>query len=178
MNLQNTTDILIPAWVDDVLTPVEKLAVHQRGLRHKAVSIFLIADGDILLQKRAAGKYHTPGLWANTVCTHPAWGEDTADTAQRRLAEELGITNVDLTFRRTLEYRADVGGDLIEHEVVDLFTGHVDHDLQLSINPDEVSETCWISPSDLRAKIADTPDLFTPWLKIYVAQYAQDIFTS
>ena len=66
---------LIPAWVDGDLVPLDKLDVHRRGLRHPAVSVFLL-DGDrFLIQRRALGKYHTPGLWANACCTHPLWGE-------------------------------------------------------------------------------------------------------
>ncbi|MEM9778369.1 MAG: NUDIX domain-containing protein, partial [Pseudomonadota bacterium] len=80
---------MIPAWVEGELTPVGKLEAHERGLRHPAVSVFVM-DGDrILLQQRALSKYHTPGLWANTCCTHPHWGEDPADCANRRLTEEL-----------------------------------------------------------------------------------------
>ena len=75
------TDIMIPAWVDGTLTPVEKIETHVRGLRHKAVSVFIVQGGDILLQQRAMDKYHTPGLWANTCCTHPHWGEAAADCA-------------------------------------------------------------------------------------------------
>ena len=63
--------IMIPAWVDGVLTPVEKLEVHQRGLRHKAISVFILRGTEVLLQRRALEKYHTPGLWANACCTHP-----------------------------------------------------------------------------------------------------------
>ena len=86
--------VTIPAWVDGVLTPVEKLEAHLKGLRHKAVSVFVIAGGEVLIQRRALGKYHTPGLWANTCCTHPEWGETAAACAVRRLREELGITAV------------------------------------------------------------------------------------
>ena len=70
------TKIMIPAWVDGTLMPVEKLAAHRRGLRHLAVSVFVVRDGAILIQQRALDKYHTPGLWANTCCTHPEWGEE------------------------------------------------------------------------------------------------------
>ena len=108
----------IPAWVNGVLTPVEKLEVHRRGLRHKAVSVFLTCGGEILLQRRALGKYHTPGLWANTCCTHPLWDETPAACARRRLREELGLAGLDPAFRHRLEYRADVGGGLTEHELV------------------------------------------------------------
>ena len=74
--------------------PVGKLEVHQRGLRHMAVSVFVLDGHAVLIQQRAAGKYHTPGLWANTCCTHPRWGEEPAACAVRRLREELGITGL------------------------------------------------------------------------------------
>lgn len=72
------TNIMIPAWIDGSLTPVEKLDAHLRGLRHKAVSVFVMAQDALLIQRRALGKYHTPGLWANTCCTHPNWGKRTS----------------------------------------------------------------------------------------------------
>ena len=78
---------MIPAWVEGTLTPVEKLEVPQRGLRHKAVSVFVVRNQEILIQRRALGKYHTPGLWANTCCTHPMWDEDSTACAQRRLRD-------------------------------------------------------------------------------------------
>ncbi len=87
---------VIPAWVNGVLQPVEKLAVHQRALRHRAVLDFVVAGGRLLVQRRALGKYHTPGLWANTCCTHPHWAEDDMAGAQRRLHQELGITGLTL----------------------------------------------------------------------------------
>ena len=65
--------IMIPAWIDGELAPVDKLEAHERGLKHKAVSVFVVRGMDILIQRRAMGKYHTPGLWANTCCTHPDW---------------------------------------------------------------------------------------------------------
>ena len=104
---------MIPAWVNGELTPVEKLEAHVKGIRHKAISVFLMRGDKVLLQRRAMGKYHTPGLWANTCCTHPHWGEAALDCATRRLGQELGLDDVALRFRDTVEYRADVGGGLI-----------------------------------------------------------------
>lgn len=166
----------IPAWVDGALRPVEKLEVHRRGLRHPAVSVFLLAGGKILLQRRALGKYHTPGLWANTCCTHPHWGETALDCAHRRLGEELGIQPVVLTQRHQVEYRADVGGGLTEHELVDIFVGNVYDSLTISPNPDEVLATRWVTPATLTAEIAAEPARFTPWLRIYMAEHAAVIF--
>jgi len=166
----------IPAWVNGSLTPVEKLEVHVKGLRHKAISVFLMRDDQVLLQRRALGKYHTPGLWANTCCTHPFWGENTADCATRRLEEELGIMGVPLTFRDTVEYRASVGGGLIEHEVVDIFVGEMAAGHEPSPNPDEVMDTIWRPLDKLKQEVLETPDQFTPWLQIYLRDHAGVIF--
>lgn len=172
------TPIMIPAWVDGRLTPVEKLAAHQRGLRHLAVSVFVMRGGAMLLQQRALGKYHTPGLWANTCCTHPDWDETPLHCADRRLNEELGITGLSLTHRGQVEYRADVGNDLIEHEVVEVFLAHATPDMPLIPNPDEVMNTRWVTPETLAAEIKASPDLFTPWLRIYLDQHSDMILGS
>lgn len=166
---------LIPAWVDGVLTPVDKLEVHQRGLRHKAVSVFVLAGDKVLLQQRALTKYHTPGLWANTCCTHPNWNEAPADCAVRRLDQELGIADVPLTYRGQVEYRADVGGGLTEHELVDVYVGQATEGLPLSLNPTEVMATRWVDLTSLPTEIAQTPEAFTPWLRIYIAEYQDQI---
>lgn len=168
--------IMIPAWVDGNLVPVEKLEAHKKGLKHKAVSVFVIRGSDILLQRRAMGKYHTPGLWANTCCTHPDWGETASTCAVRRLKQELGITGLYPEFRHHLEYRADVGNGMIEHEAVDVFLAHVRGDLALTPNPDEVMDTRWLDYHDLLAEVSRYPDRFTPWLKIYLRDHADTIF--
>jgi len=163
---------LIPAWVDGVLTPVDKLAVHLRGLKHKAISVFVLRGGQILLQRRALGKYHTPGLWANTCCTHPHWGEDDLTCASRRLGEELGIHGLALKDVRQLEYRAPVGNGMVEHEVVRLFVAEAPADLRLAPDPAEVCETRWIAADGLQAELARWPERFTPWLRIYMRDHA------
>ena len=168
--------IMIPAWVDGVLTPVEKLEVHQRGLRHKAISVFILRGTEVLLQRRALEKYHTPGLWANACCTHPAWEESSDECAIRRLGEELGVKITDLEFRETLEYRADVGRGLTEYEVVDVFIVQADSDLRISPNPEEVIDFEWVEYTDLQKRITDTPDVFTPWLRIYMSDFTETIF--
>lgn len=168
--------IEIPAWVDGKLTPVEKLEAHVKGLRHKAISVFVMRGDQVLLQRRALGKYHTPGLWANTCCTHPFWGEDSEVCALRRLEEELGLKEINLTFRDTVEYRADVGGGLIEHEVVDIFVGEAADGERPDPNPIEVMDTIWVPLSDLAERVVATPDVFTPWLRIYMRDHAGVIF--
>ncbi len=168
--------IHIPAWVDGTLTPVEKLEAHVKGLRHKAVSVFVTCGNKVLIQRRAMGKYHTPGLWANTCCTHPEWEETSLTCANRRLEEELGITGLTPEYRDRVEYRADVGGGLIEHEVVDIFLAEAPDNLPIAPNPDEVMQVEWVTYEDLLSRVKATPSDFTPWLRIYLDTYAERIF--
>lgn len=167
---------MIPAWVDGRLTPVGKLAVHQRGLKHKAVSVFVTEGSRVLIQRRALSKYHTPGLWANTCCTHPRWEEDAATCAVRRLREELGVTGLFPSFADRIEYRADVGGGLIEHEVVDVFVAEAAAGLVVELNPDEVAEVRWVDLYDLSAEVRRNPERFTPWVRIYMTEHIDRIF--
>ena len=171
----DTRGIEIPTWIDGELRPYDKLAAHREGRRHLAVSVFVMAGDAVLLQRRALGKYHTPGLWANTCCTHPDWGEDAAACATRRLREELGIEGLAPRHRGQVEYRADVGGGLVEHEVVEVFVAQADRALALAPDPSEVMETRWAGIDALLAEIAAAPDRFTPWLRIYLAEHREMI---
>ena len=168
--------IMIPAWVNGEIKPVEKLEAHVKGFKHKAVSVFMVSGQDILIQKRALSKYHTPGLWANTCCTHPNWNENSEDCAKRRMQEELGLTNIHPVYRDTIEYRADVGNGLIEHEVVDLFLVHVHEKPTVIPNLGEVMSHRWIDYHDLKAEVLRWPERFTPWLLIYMKEYSNRIF--
>lgn len=174
--MDGSLEEMIPAWVDGRLQPLGKLEVHQRGLRHKAVSVFVLDGPRVLIQQRAAGKYHTPGLWANTCCTHPRWEEDPATCAVRRLREELGITGLYPAFAGRVEYRADVGSGLIEHELVDIFVAEAPADLRIDPNPSEVQAVRWVDLYDLSAEVLRTPDQFTPWLRIYLTEHMESIF--
>jgi isopentenyl-diphosphate delta-isomerase len=172
----SVADEMIPAFDGDRLVPMGKIEVHQQGIRHKAVSVFVMEGKRVLIQRRAAAKYHTPGLWANTCCTHPLWEEDSAACAIRRLREELGIAGLYPTFADRVEYRAEVGGGMTEHEVVDIFLADAPPGLKITPNPDEVAEVRWIDLYDLSADVARYPERYTPWLRIYLAQHMTRIF--
>jgi len=166
---------LIPAWVEGRLQPLDKLAVHRQGLRHPAVSVFVLSGAKVLIQQRALGKYHSGGLWANTCCTHPHWNEPPLACATRRLTEELGIEGLTLRPVGQVEYRAEVPPDLIEHELVDVFVAEAGQDLALSLNPDEVQAISWVDLDRLDAEIAADPARFTPWLRIYLSTHRAQI---
>ena len=167
----------IPAWDEGVLKPVDKLEVHKRGLRHKAVSVFLISGNDLLIQRRALKKYHTPGLWANTCCTHPYWEESSEACAKRRLYQELGITISKLKYKNKIDYKADVGNDLIENESVDIFVCFLGKksEIKINLNPEEVLDTRWVKLDQLMTEIENDPSQFTPWIKIYMEKHQEQI---
>lgn len=174
--MPSTALIMIPAWIDGYLVAVEKHRVHRHGLRHRAVSVFVISGGETLLQRRAADKYHSGGLWANACCTHPHWGEAPLVCAARRLGEELGIDGSAARLRGQVEYRAEVGNGMTEHEVVDIAVLHTPRDIALSPDPAEVAEVKWVHIDELCRDAAQHPERYTPWLRIYLAEHMRTIF--
>jgi isopentenyl-diphosphate delta-isomerase len=147
----------------------EKLDAHRQGLKHLAISV-VVRDGAgrWLLQQRAAGKYHSGGLWTNTCCSHPRPGEAVVDAACRRLVEEMGIAcRLELAFVTT--YRAKVDPDLIEHEVVHVFLGSYEGDI--SPDPDEVEAWRWTTVEDLLKDIDAHPEAYTVWFRHYVEDF-------
>lgn len=154
---------------DEVLGLMEKMQAHENGLLHRAFSVFLFNEkGEMLLQKRATEKYHSPNQWTNACCSHPRENEIYLDAAKRRLKEELGIES-ELKERFHFIYKADVGQDLWEHELDHVFTGTYDGDFNL--NPEEVSEIKYMSITELNADIQHYAERYTEWFKIIWAEY-------
>lgn len=156
---------------DQQIGLMEKLEAHQKGLLHRAFSVFLFnKKGEMLLQKRANTKYHSPNLWTNAVCSHPRNGESYKNGALRRLNEELGIsTEIEEKFH--FIYKADVGQNLWEHELDYVFVGI--YEGIFNLNPNEVSETRYISLIDLQKEMLSNPDNFTEWFKIILNKYLE-----
>ena len=155
---------------DEVLGLMDKLQAHENGLLHRAFSVFLFNEkGEVLLQKRAAEKYHSPNQWTNAVCSHPRAGETYLEAAQRRLKEELGIEAMELSPKFHFIYKADVGGKLWEHELDHVFTGNYDGDFDL--NAEEVSEIRYITMEALDQEMESNPEHFTEWFKIILGEY-------
>jgi isopentenyl-diphosphate delta-isomerase len=170
--LAKQTPTIIPAIAaDGSLYPIEKIYAHRQGAFHLAVSIFVLDGDKLLIQRRADSKYHCGGQWANTCCSHPYWGESLGDCAHRRLKEELGFS-VRLAERRTVEYAADVGGGLREHEKVTMYAAEVDREsIEIRPDPEEVAEVRWVTPTELHEAMSQAPENFTPWFRIYVERF-------
>ncbi len=143
----------------------EKLKAHQNGGKlHRAFSIFVFnSKGETMLQQRAQSKYHGGGLWSNTVCSHPRFGETPVDAAHRRLEEEMGF-DCDMREVFAFEYEAKMDKGLTEHEYDHVIFGNYDH--APKPNPEEVQAWKWIGLAELKGDLAKNPDSYTPWLKI------------
>lgn len=139
-----------------------KLAAHVDGRLHRAISVFLFdAAGRLLLQQRAAGKYHSAGLWSNTCCSHPRPGEPRAAAARRRLREEMGI-DCALEEQFGFIYRAELPNRLIEHEYDYVYFGRFDGSPTPA--PDEVALWSWMDLAQLRVELKARPQAYTYWL--------------
>lgn len=149
---------------DEPIGTMGKLEVHQKGLLHRAFSVFIFNDkGEMLLQRRALSKYHSAGLWTNTCCSHPQPNEDTLAAANRRLREEMGM-RADLTHKTSFIYKTPFDNGLTEHELDHVFIGSTNNDPV--INKEEVDSFKWMSLEAIKTEIKTNPNKFTSWFKI------------
>ncbi|MBA2249337.1 MAG: isopentenyl-diphosphate Delta-isomerase [Chitinophagaceae bacterium] len=153
--------------VDENDTPagtMEKMEAHQKGVLHRALSIFIFnSKGEMLLHQRALDKYHSGGLWTNTCCSHPLPGEENKSAAIRRLKEEMGFeTAINEVF--TFIYKTSVGNGLTEHEFDHVFTGVYDGEIKADKN--EVMDFSYRTMAAIETLLQTQPTSFTEWFRI------------
>lgn len=162
MNRDRNHVVLIDSQNRDIGI-MEKYEAHERGLLHRAFSIFIFNDkGELLLQQRASHKYHGANLWTNTCCSHQQQGESTLDAAKDRLAYEMNLS-ADLDEIFSFVYHAHVENNLIEHELDSVLFGITNEDPKP--NSDEVQDYKWIAVNELEEWMKNTPEQFTYWFK-------------
>lgn len=143
---------------------MDKSEAHLLGKLHRALSIFIFnSKGELLLHRRALGKYHSSGLWTNTCCSHPRPGENIADAAVRRLKEEMGM-NVLMMELFSFIYKAELGNGLYEHEADHVFVGKSDENPKP--DPNEVMEWKWMNTDAISNDIDDHPNNYTIWFQL------------
>lgn len=145
---------------DREIGTVNKREAHSHPLLHRAFSVFLIHDNTILLQKRAEGKYHSAGLWANSCCSHPRVGEELLASAEKRLLEELGMT-CPLREIGSFVYLHRFSDEMYEYEYDHVLVG--DYFGAFHPDLDEIAELRWVSAADLSAELLREPGRFAPW---------------
>lgn len=168
MSFQKNHVILVNEQ-DEWLGTMEKLEAHQKGLLHRAFSVFIVNDQrELLLQQRSLNKYHSAGLWSNACCSHPMPGESTLSGAHRRLREEMGF-DCALTPMFDLRYQAAVSNGLIENEYDHVFIGQ--YNGAIYPEPTEALDYRFVPIGSLLEEIDQYAERFTPWLLLAMPQF-------
>jgi isopentenyl-diphosphate delta-isomerase len=150
-----------------------KMEAHEKAILHRAFSVFILnKEGQLMLQQRALHKYHSPGLWTNTCCSHQRMGETNLEAGARRLQEEMGFeTPLEELF--SFIYKAPFDNGLTEHELDHVLLGH--HNAVPEINTEEVASWKWMDLDQVAKEIITMPDQYTVWFKIIFDRFYKHI---
>jgi isopentenyl-diphosphate Delta-isomerase len=158
---------------DTPLGTMEKMEAHEKGVLHRAFSVFIFNQkGEMLLQQRAFTKYHSSGLWTNTCCSHPRENELTIDAAHRRLQEEMGF---DCEIEKAFDfiYKRELDQGLTEHELDHVFIGEFEG--EVCFNKEEVNAYIYIPVQDVLEEVNQRPEKYTEWFKICLNEVVKRI---
>ena len=154
---------------DNQVGLMPKMEAHEKAVLHRAFSVFVFnGQGELMLQQRAATKYHSPLLWTNTCCSHQRDGETSLAAGKRRLQEEMGFV-CDLTEVFQFVYKAPFDNGLTEHELDHVMIGT--YNGEPNVNPEEVASHKWMSLEDVKNDMEDNPQQYTAWFKIIFKEY-------
>lgn len=158
---------------DQPLGLMEKMEAHEKGLLHRAFSVFILnSKGEMMIHQRALHKYHSGGLWTNACCSHPRDGETIIEAGHRRLMEEMGF-DTELTKVLEFTYKAELDGGLWEHEYDHVMVGEFEGEPKP--NPSEVAQWKWVAVDDLRNDIENRPERYTEWFKIIFDRFTKEV---
>jgi len=158
---------------DQQIGLMEKMEAHEKALLHRAFSVFVInKKGELMLQQRALEKYHSPGLWTNTCCSHQRDGETSLEAGNRRMQEEMGFS-CELKELFSFIYKAPFDNGLTEHELDHVMIGYYED--EPDINPEEVASWKWLKIEAVKEDIVQNPDDYTAWFKIIFERFYKEL---
>lgn len=158
---------------DEQIGLMAKQEAHEKALLHRAFSVFVFNDAnELMLQQRAMHKYHSPGLWTNTCCSHQREGESNLEAGKRRLEEEMGFVT-DLKETTSFIYKAPFDNGLTEHEYDHIMVGTFNG--EPSINKEEVAAWKWMPLEEVREDIDSNPKEYTAWFKIIFDKFYEHL---
>ncbi len=173
MNLTEEILVSLVDKKDNEIAQMEKLEAHQKGLLHRAFSVLIFNDKqELLLQRRAFGKYHSEGLWTNTCCSHPMPGESNLTAAHRRLQEEMGF-DCELKELFHFIYKAELDNNLIEYELDHVIIGYSNE--APILNQEEAIDFQWLNIDQLKKEISENSNDFTIWFKLIILEHFEKI---
>ena len=152
---------------DNQIGTIEKLEAHKTPILHSAFSVFLICGEHMLIQKRALGKYHSGGLWANACCSHPRPNKTFIESIYDRLNLEIGVKEK-LTLKEifSFTYLSKYEDNLYEYEYDHVLVGEYQKDKPINFNTDEIEEVKWIKIKDLKKDMVQNPTTYATWFVI------------
>lgn len=173
-------EVILVNTSDEVVGTMPKMEAHRQAVLHRAFSVFVLnAQGQLMLQQRAADKYHSPLLWTNTCCSHQRMGETNIEAGKRRLREEMGF-ETELRDLFSFIYKAPFDNGLTEHELDHVLLGY--YSAEPRINPQEVASWKWMGLEEVRAELKARPELYTAWFRIvferfydYIRQHEEEL---
>jgi len=166
-------NVILVDEMDNQIGLMPKLEAHEKAVLHRAFSVFIFnSENQLMLQQRALDKYHSPGLWTNTCCSHQREGESNIEAGKRRLKEEMGFVT-DLTEVTSFIYKAPFDNGLTEHELDHIMVGYYNE--EPIINTTEVADWKWVTIDDVKKDIVQNPDMYTAWFKIIFDKFYEHI---
>ncbi|HLT51592.1 MAG TPA: isopentenyl-diphosphate Delta-isomerase [Arenibacter sp.] len=166
-------NVILVNRLDEQIGIMPKMEAHEKALLHRAFSVFIMnGKGETMIQQRAAHKYHSPLLWANTCCSHQRVGETNIEAGKRRLKEEMGI-ETELRELFSFIYEAPFDNGLTEHELDHVMIGY--YNGEPIPDPDEVAAWKWMKPEDIKRDIAINPNNYSAWFKIIFDKFYDHI---
>lgn len=166
-------NVILVNEMDEQIGLMPKMEAHEKGLLHRAFSVFVFNEkNELMLQQRAHSKYHSPGLWTNTCCSHQREGESNIEAGKRRLQEEMGFST-DLQDTTSFIYKAPFDNGLTEHEFDHILVGKYNNEPNL--NPEEAADYKWLQLEEVKEDMKKNPHLYTEWFKIIFNKYYQTI---
>ncbi len=158
---------------DEQIGLMPKMEAHEKAVLHRAFSVFIFNDkNELMLQQRALDKYHSPGLWTNTCCSHQRDGETNIEAGKRRLQEEMGFVT-ELEESISFMYKAPFDNGLTEHEYDHVLLGNYNN--EPIINIDEVASWKWMPLKDVKRDITENPEVYTEWFKVIFDKFYEHI---
>lgn len=169
----NEEKVILVDENDQPIGLMGKMEAHEKALLHRAFSVFVLnSKNELMLQRRALHKYHSPGLWTNTCCSHQRENETTLAAGSRRLQEEMGFVTP-LKEKFSFIYKAAFDNGLTEHEFDHVLVGTYEN--SPVINEDEVGEWKWMGLKEIQKDIKNNPDNYTPWFKIIFEKFFEEL---
>lgn len=169
----NEEQVILVDKYDNQIGLMSKMEAHEKAVLHRAFSVFVFNNkNELMLQQRALHKYHSPGLWTNTCCSHQRNGETNIEAGKRRLQEEMGFVT-SLKETTSFIYKAPFDNGLTEHELDHIMVGNYEGDP--NINIEEVASWKWMPLEDVKIDIKNNSENYTAWFKIIFEKFHEHI---